>query len=246
MMHASQEYASAIKQVLDTVLATQLDAIQKASMILADTVASDGIIYTFGTGHSHIIAEDVTYRAGGLVPIDAILEPSLTGHQQVHKSETMERVEGVADVILQYYGISSRDCLIIISNSGRNAAPIEMARGAREKGCPVIAITSLLHSGGTDSRHSSGKRLFDFADVVIDNACPRGDALLNLPGARQPVGAASGVSGLFIMQMIMVQTVENLVQRGIDPPLFRSGNLDGSDEINRALMKKYQGRVKIW
>jgi uncharacterized phosphosugar-binding protein len=245
-MNASQEYAEAIKKVLDQVLITQLDAILKAASILTDVVASNGIIYTFGTGHSHIIAEDVTYRAGGLVPIDAILEPSLTGHQQVHKSETMERVEGVADVILQYYGISFRDCLMIISNSGRNAAPIEMAKGAQERGCPVIAVTSLDHSRGTTSRHSSGKKLFDFADVVIDNTCPRGDALLNLPGAPQSTGAGSGVSGLFIMQMIMVQTVENLIQRGIEPPLFRSGNLDGSDEINRTLMKRYQGRIKIW
>jgi uncharacterized phosphosugar-binding protein len=245
-MNASQLYAEAITKVLSQVLDTQMDAIQKAAGILADVVAADGIIYTFGTGHSHIIAEDVCYRAGGLAPIDAILEPSLTGHQQVHKSESMERVEGVADVILQYYGISSKDGLIIVSNSGRNAAPIEMAKGAKARGCPVIAITSLAHSKGTTSRHSSGKKLYDYADVIIDNNCPKGDALLTFDGAPQPTGAGSGVTGLYIMQMMMVQAVDNLLKRGIEPPLFRSGNLDGSDEINRALMKRYQGRIKIW
>lgn len=245
-MKASQRYVEEIYKVLHQVVDTQSDAIDKAAALLADVVAGDGIIFTFGTGHSHIIAEDVTYRAGGIVPIDAILEPSLTGHQHVHESETMERVEGMAEVILQYYGISDKDVLIIISNSGRNAAPIEMASGAKQRGCPVIAVTSLSHSKGTASRHSSGKKLYDYADVVIDNQCPKGDALLHLDGAPQPTGAGSGVAGLFIMQMMMVQAVEDMLQRGIEPPLFRSGNLDGSDEYNRALMKKYHGRIKIW
>jgi uncharacterized phosphosugar-binding protein len=239
-------YADSIHTLLQRIEATQMGKIQEAAAALAETIARDGIIYTFGTGHSHLIAEDVVYRAGGLVPIDAILEPSLTGHQQVHKSETMERVEGIAEVILNYYDIQPKDALIIISNSGRNAAPIEMAKIAHDRACPVIAVTSLSHSQGTNSRHSSGKKLFDFADIVIDNQAPKGDTILHLEGMAAPIGACSGVTGLFIMQMMMVATCQALLEKGIQPPVFRSGNLDGSDSFNKAMMKKYFGRIKIW
>jgi uncharacterized phosphosugar-binding protein len=240
------DYANAINEVFQNIIATQVEGIQKAAEICARTVANNGIIYTFGTGHSHVIAEDVTYRAGGLAPVDAILEPSLTGHGAVWKSEYMERVEGMAEVILNYYGMTSKDALIVVSNSGRNAAPIEMAKLAHERGIPVIAITSLKHSQGTTSRHSSGKKMYEFADVVIDNQCPKGDCLLRVEGLAQPVGAGSGVSGLFIIHSIIVQSIQNLADMGIKPPVFMSGNLDGSEEINNRLIEQYKGRIKVW
>ncbi|MGC8787651.1 MAG: sugar isomerase domain-containing protein [Anaerolineae bacterium] len=246
MTNQAQEYAKAIQDVLQRIIETQMGQIERAAQIAADAIAQDGILYTFGTGHSHVIAEDVAYRAGGLAPVDAILEPSLTGHSKVWQSEYMERVEGMAEVILNYYGISSKDALVVISNSGRNAAPIEMAAGAKARGVPVIAITSLAHSKGTTSRHSSGKKLYELADVVIDNCCPKGDCLLHLPGLQVPVGAGSGVAGMFIMHSIIVQTIQNLLERGIQPPVFMSGNLDGSDEYNQAILERYKGRIKIW
>nr|MBC7243818.1 SIS domain-containing protein [Chloroflexota bacterium] len=240
------EYTKVVQEVLQRIVETQMEQIERAAKIAADAIAQDGILYTFGTGHSHVIAEDVAYRAGGLAPVDAILEPSLTGHSKVWQSEYMERVEGMAEVILNYYGISSKDALVVISNSGRNAAPIEMAAGAKARGVPVIAITSLAHSKGTTSRHSSGKKLYELVDVVIDNCCPKGDCLLHLPGLPVPVGAGSGVAGMFIMHTIIVQTIQNLLERGIQPPVFMSGNLDGSDEYNQALLDRYKGRIKIW
>lgn len=245
-MNTIADYSQKIHAILEKITDTQQDKIQKAAQIVADTVARDGIIYTFGTGHSHIIAEDVAYRAGGLTPVDAILEPSLTGHEKVIQSEYMERVEGMAEVILNYYDISSKDTLIVISNSGRNAAPIEMAEGARNRGVSTIAVTSLAHSQGTTSRHSSGKKLYQIADIVIDNQCPKGDALLQLDGLPIPTGAGSGIAGLFILQCIMVQAVQNLLDRGITPPVFMSGNLDGSDEYNRHMLNRYKGRIKVW
>lgn len=245
-MDAATAYAEKITQTLAYIRETQMDNIHAAARLAADAVAADGIIYTFGTGHSHVIAEDVAYRAGGLAPVDAILEPSLTGHTQVYKSEFMERVEGMAQVILDYYEISERDCLIVISNSGRNAAPVEMAEIARSREIPVIAITSLQHSKGTESRLKSGKKLYEVADVVIDNGAPYGDALVQLEGLVQPVGPASGVAGLFILHALMTQTVQELLNRGIDPPVFRSGNLDGSTEFNQKYMDRYKGRIKLW
>lgn len=246
MANKALEYAKAVQDVLQRIVETQMGQIERAAQIAADAIAQDGILYTFGTGHSHVIAEDVAYRAGGLAPVDAILEPSLTGHTKVWQSEYMERVEGMAEVILNYYGMSSKDALVVISNSGRNAAPIEMAAGAKARGVPVIAITSLAHSKGTTSRHSSGKKLYELADVVIDNCCPKGDCLLHLPGLPVPIGAGSGVAGMFIMHSIIVQTIQNLLERGIQPPVFMSGNLDGSDEYNQAILERYKGRIKIW
>ena len=245
-MQAMNEYANAIRKLLDEIISSQTPHIERAARLMANAIEKDGILYTFGTGHSHIIAEDVAYRAGGLVPVDAILEPSLTGHQQVHKSETMERVEGIAKVIFDYYQISPQDVMIIISNSGRNAAPIEMAQLCQQQGVPVIVITSMQHTTGTTSRHSSGSKLFQHADVVIDNLCPLGDCLIHLDKLSQPVGPASGVSGLFILQMMMVQTIQNLLNDGKEPPVFRSGNLDGSDVFNQNYLEAYKGRIKLW
>lgn len=240
------EYALTIQSLLTRIIESQMDQIEAAAQIVADAIANDGILYTFGTGHSHVIAEDVAYRAGGLAPVDAILEASLTGHEKVRQSEFMERVEGMAKVIIDYYNITARDALVVISNSGRNAAPIEMAELARERGAPVIAITSLAHSQGTTSRHSSGKKLYQIANVVIDNQCPKGDALIQMEGLPVPVGAGSGVAGMFIMHTIIVQAVQNLLERGIQPPVFMSGNLDGADEFNNRLLERYHGRIKIW
>jgi uncharacterized phosphosugar-binding protein len=245
-MSAMTEYSGLIVKLINDIAESQSASILKAARMMADTVKNDGIIYTFGTGHSHIIAEDVAYRAGGLVPVDAILEPSLTGHQQVHKSETMERVEGIAKVIFDYYSISDRDIMIVISNSGRNAAPIEMAQVCRENNIPVIAITSLEYTTSVPSRHSSGTKLFQHADVVIDNLCPLGDCMMEIENVSQPVGPGSGVAGLYILHSIMVQTIQYLQEDGVDPPVFRSGNLDGSDEVNKALLDKYRGRIKLW
>jgi uncharacterized phosphosugar-binding protein len=245
-MTAISEYTGNITNLIKKISYSQADSMRKAARMMANAVKNDGIVYTFGTGHSHIIAEDVAYRAGGLVPVDAILEPSLTGHQQVHKSETMERVEGIAEVIFNYYQISDKDIMIVISNSGRNAAPIEMAQICQENSVPVIAVTSMVYTKSVSSRHSSGAKLYQHADIVVDNGCPLGDCLMELEGVAQPVGPGSGVIGLYILHALTVQAIQFLRNDGIDPPVFRSGNLDGSDSVNKALMEKYRGRIKLW
>lgn len=246
MKKQALEYAQAMQTILNTIVEQEMGKIIQAADVIANAIAQDGILYTFGTGHSHVIAEDVAYRAGGLVPVDAILEASLTGHEKVRQSEFMERVEGMAGVIMDYYNPSARDAIVIISNSGRNAAPIEMAMHAHQRGLPVIAITSLAHSQGTTSRHSSGKKLYELADIVIDNHCIKGDAMIHMEGLPMPVGAGSGVAGLFILHTIIVQTIQSLLDRGIQPPVFMSGNLDGAELVNVPLRERYKGRIKIW
>jgi uncharacterized phosphosugar-binding protein len=246
MIQKALDYAHSMRTVLNTIVEQEMGNILQAADVIANAVAQDGILYTFGTGHSHVIAEDVAYRAGGLVPVDAILEAALTGHEKVRQSEFMERVEGVSKVILDYYNPTSKDAIVIISNSGRNAAPVEMAQYARQRGMPVIAITSLAHSMGTTSRVSSGKKLYELAQIVIDNHCIKGDAMIHMEGLPMPVGAGSGVAGLFILHTIIVQTIQTLIDRGLKPPVFMSGNLDGADLVNVPLRERYKGRVKIW
>jgi len=244
--NSAHSYMQIIQKKLQEIMDGQMDAIQQAAGVVAETVARDGILYTFGTGHSHVICEDVSYRAGGLVPVDAINEDAVTGNHKVVQSEIMERVEGIAGVVFDYYDPQPQDAMLIVSNSGRNAAPIEMAMHAHDRGMKVIAITSMAHSQGTASRHSSGRKLYQLADVVLDNGAPRGDCVLQLEGMEMPTGAASGITGMFILQSIIVQAIRNLLDRGITPPVFMSGNLDGAQDYNKPLMEKYRGRVKIW
>jgi uncharacterized phosphosugar-binding protein len=244
--NAALGYMHEIQNKLQHIADVGMENILAAARIAADTVEQDGILYTFGTGHSHVICEDVSYRAGGLVPVDAINEDGLTGNHKVVQSEFMERVEGIARVVIDYYDPQPVDTMLIVSNSGRNAAPIEMAMHARERGMKVIAITSMAHSQGTTSRHSSGKKLYQLADVVIDNGAPKGDCVMQLEGMKMPTGAASGITGMFIIQSIMVQVVQNLLDRGVEPPVFMSGNLDGARDYNTPLMDRYRGRIKIW
>lgn len=246
MDNGKLKYANAINDLLAKIVDLEMSKMVEAAAMVADALSQDGILYTFGTGHSHVIAEDVAYRAGGLAPVDPILEPSLTGHQHVVKSEFMERVEGIAGVTLDYYGVSAKDVLIVISNSGRNAAPIEMADLACKRKIPVIAITSLAHSRGTTSRHSSGKKLYQLVDVVIDNHCPKGDCLIQLDEHYPSIGPGSGIAGMFILQYIIVLTIRELIARGIDPPIFTSGNLDEGNDLNKRYLEHYRGRIKIW
>jgi uncharacterized phosphosugar-binding protein len=246
MTNSAVKYTSAIFDLLNLILDTQMENILKAANIVASAIAKDGLLYTFGTGHSHVTAEDLSYRAGGLIAVDAILERSLTGHEKVAQSEYMERVEGISKVIFDYYGITGKDAMIVISNSGRNAAPIEMAMLCHQKGIPIIGVTSLKHSQGTTSRHSSGKKMYEFCDVVVDNLCPKGDCLLHLDGLDQPIGAGSSVTTLFILNMIITQSIQLLLERGIVAPVGMSGNLDGSAEYNQQFFDRYKGRIKIW
>jgi len=240
------EFFDKVHDILTEVEVGQEESIGRAAALVTECLLHDGIVYTFGCGHSHCAAEELCWRAGSLVPVDAILEPSLTGHTQLLKSGQLERLEGFPAVILDQREIGAHDVIIVISNSGRNAAPIEMAMEANKRHLPVIAITSLQHSRGTTSRHSSGKKLYELADVVIDNGAPLGDATLHLEGLRQPVGPVSNIIAVSVLHAIMVQAAQNLLDQGIEPPVFMSGNLDGADEYNDQFLRKYRHRVLLW
>ncbi|MEA4884492.1 MAG: SIS domain-containing protein [Clostridia bacterium] len=226
-------YLDSVKQILSKVGETQLQAIEEAASVVAETIKNGGRLHLFGTGHSHIIAEEAFYRAGGLVQVNAILEPALMLHDGPFKSTAMERLEGYAQIILDHSGICPGDVLMIISNSGRNSVPVEMALAAKAEKIPVIALTSLAHSKSVPSRHSSGKRLFEVADIVIDNCGVPGDAVLSVNGSSTQVCPTSTVVGAAIINMLEAEIVERLCALGIKPSLFVSANMDGGDEFDR-------------
>ena len=241
-----REFREQVETMLRKIEATQYGNMERASRMVADTVKNDGIVYVFGTGHSHLIAEEVTYRAGGLAPIDAILEPSLTGHSDVVKSEQLERLDGFGRKIIEHRRLKPTDVLFVISNSGRNTVPIEAALAAKERGARTIAVTSLEYSKHVSSRHPSGQRLYEVAELTIDNGGVVGDAVLRPEGVGRPMGPTSGLGGVFVMHAVLARAAELLAAAGIEPPVFVSGNLDGAEEHNQEVLERYWGRVRIW
>ncbi|HWI65710.1 MAG TPA: SIS domain-containing protein, partial [Symbiobacteriaceae bacterium] len=195
-----EAYYATVNRTLSTVMATQAGAIEEAGRLGAEAILNGGLIHAFGTGHSHMIAEELFDRAGGLVLVNAILEPSLMLHEGVQRSSSLERLPGYAQRLLELEPLTAGDLLIVISNSGRNAAPVEAAMYARERGLKVAAITSVAHSKSQPPNHASGKKLYELADVVIDNCGIPGDAALEVPGSPALVCATSTVAGAFIAQ----------------------------------------------
>jgi uncharacterized phosphosugar-binding protein len=242
-MKAYQRYFDQVQSKLRRVF-DQTEKVEQAAKWIADCLADNGFIYTSGTGHSHIFAEEIFYRAGGFARVVAILDDALMLHKDASYSTEVERQEGYGARLLEEFPLSEKDVFIISSNSGRNTVSIEMAMVAKEKGAKVIVITNLKHTQSVVSRHPSGKRLFEIADLYFDNGGEIGDASVTLDGLDFKVGATSTVTGAVILQSIMVQTAENLIQMGVKPEVFSSSNSDEGEEHNETLIKKYKGIIK--
>ncbi len=243
-MSIAADYLLHVEEILKKTIATQEEALEKAAEMVAESCQKGGRFYVFGSGHSHMVAEEIYIRAGGLAYVKAILPPELMLHEMPNKSTYLERLEGYAEAMLNLYKADEKDTVMVISNSGRNAVPVEMALGAKERGCKVIAMTSLEHSRNTDSRHKSGKKLYEIADVVLDNGACKGDAGFYIEGFDVPTGPTSDSIGIALAQALIAQTIHNLVQKGIQPPVFKSSNVDGADAYNDALFDKYYGYWK--
>jgi len=243
-MKKTQEYIENVQKLVGRVLETQMDKIDQAGKIVADTVMNDGYVYTFGTGHSHMMAEEVFYRAGGLARIYPILEDALMLHNGAIKSTEMERVEGYADLILDRYECTEKDCMIIASNSGRNAVNVEMVKAAHKRGMKVIGLTNLVHSRAQKSRHKSGLKLYQIGDVVLDNQGCLGDASIFIPEIGRNIAATSTSLGAMILQAVTISAVEMMIEKGHVPEVFSSSNLDEGDEINNEILDKYRPVIK--
>jgi uncharacterized phosphosugar-binding protein len=238
------DYFEEIIRLLQEVAETQSDNIERAAQIIAGAIEADHLIYVFGATHAGILAEELFYRAGGLVPINPILAPGLvTNVRPSTLTSRLERLPGLAGEILAELPIESGDVLIVHSVSGRNAAAVEMAQGAKERGVFVIGLTSVTYSRSVEPRAPGMPRLFEVADLILDNRAPVGDALVEIPGLRQKVGPSSTVTGAAILNAVVVRAAELLQQRTGDPPIFMSANLDGGDAFNKRWLDHYRGRL---
>ncbi|HYM96963.1 MAG TPA: SIS domain-containing protein [Candidatus Sulfotelmatobacter sp.] len=242
---AGEAFGDAAVALIRGTLTAQREQLHTASAWIADAIVAGGLLRVFGTGHSRLLAEEIFYRAGSLAPIDAILDDDVSGYRDVSKSELAERVEGLGEIIVAHRRLAPPDLLLVISQSGRNAVPVEVAIAAAQRRVRTIAICSLRHAAGQSSRHSSGKHLHEVADLVIDNGVPEGDCAIRLPNGM-PMGPLSGVVGAVLVHTLIVQTAAQLLARGIDPPVFRSGNVDGGREVNEQLLARYWGRIPGW
>ena len=240
-----ETYITELQALLERIKLEQSTAIAAAGRLVADTLVGDGVIHTFGTGHSHLIADEAFFRAGGIAAINPILDERLVFLQGALESTRAERVSGFAKILIEQERIGPNDVAILISNSGRNNVPVEMALEMKTRGVKVIAITSIAQSSSSVPLHSSGKRLFELADLTIDNCVPPGDALLTLPGLASRIGPSSTVAGAAIINSIMIEAVAETLRRGYEAPVLPSANIDGVTEGQlKQLLVRYQGRIR--
>lgn len=233
------EYLNFAISKLNEVKDKQVENIKKSARLVADSCEKGGRFYIFGTGHSHIIAEEVYQRAGGLALINAILEPEILLNQKPNKSTLIERLEGYAKIIFDLNKLKEGDTLLVVSNSGRNPATVEMCLEAKARGVKLITMCSLKHSMNISSRHSSGKKIYELADVNIDNCAEFGDAAFNIEGLDTAIGATSDITGVTIVQAVVTTAIDMMIQDKFEPPVFKSSNVDGADKYNEKIFDKY-------
>ncbi len=238
------EYLEGIKELLDRLQKTEMNQLESAAGMVASSLADGGIVHVFGSGHSHILAEEVFFRSGGMVPVRPILKEELMLHKGAISSSMLERQNDYAKEFMKTEDIRSEDVVFVISTSGRNPVPVDVAILAKDKGAYVIGITSLEYSNSQPSRHKSGRHLHEVVDLVLDNKAPEGDAILSHKDIPVRFGPSSTIMGAAILNSILAQAGCLLKEQGLEPPIFISGNVEGADEHNQKLIEKYQGRIE--
>lgn len=244
MTHAYRTYLRRIYDIIEDMLYTQGREIDTAAQWMADTIEQRNIVHLFGSGHSHMVAEEVFHRAGSLLPLNPMLDPNLTLFGMVNAT-LLERTPGYGRVVVGTHDIREGEVVIVASNSGVNPVPIEVVLESKALGAKTIAITSDEHYRGAPSRHESGKRLAEVADLTIDTRVPKGDALVSIPGLATPAGGASTVVGVTVINALVVETAAHLQRRGITPPLIPTMNLPGGDAEMEALIDQWGDRLPL-
>jgi len=235
-------FTNSISNLIKELEKEELNNIRKASQIMFDAMKDDKIVHIFATGHSHMFAEEMFYRAGGLVQINPILEPFLMQHEGAVRSTQFERLTGVSKIIFNSLDIKEKEPIIIVSNSGINCVPVEMAEIAKDNNHPVIIITSAKVSKELKSRTINNKKLYELGDVVIDNHSPYGDGTVDTKYGK--IGSTSTILNSYIAQMLILNIVELYEKEGLVPPIYQSANTPGGDEHNKYLYEKFKNRVK--
>jgi uncharacterized phosphosugar-binding protein len=241
----SLEYLNHVGALLQQAAVQQREPVNALARAMADTIEQGRAVFLFGTGHSSLLAQELFYRAGGLVCLQPMLESALMLHESASKSTQLERIPAYAQVLIEHYHVGQGDLLVIISNAGRNPLGVELALLAKAAHCTVAALTSLAHSRAEASRHASGLHLFEVADIVLDNLGQPGDACVEYDGFPGKAAPTSTVVGAALLQAAAAQTVEFLLSDGHRPEVFASSNVDGGDAINRAYLERYKGVIRF-
>lgn len=243
-MSKSYEYLIHVQEILDQVKETQWEVIDRASRRIAEAIAKKKCVFVFGASHAGILAQELFYRTGGLAVLNPILPSEMMlNTRPVTQTSAAEKLEGYPTMILKHTPIKEGDVLLLHSVSGRNTAAIEMAIRARELGVTTIGITNMTYTKKVTSRDSSGKKLFEVCDLVIDNCGDFEDSSMMLEGMTQKIAPTSSVVGCAIVNMMVVRIVEYLLQMGIEPPVFHSANVDGGEAFNQKLFEKYKDQI---
>ena len=229
------EYLDKITRLLAQIEMDEADVMARASDAVADVICRDGVVHVFGCGHSHLPALDTFYRAGGLACVSPVLDEDLMLHDGAAKSSRMEKMSGIAAEVFRRHDIKPDDVMVVISASGKNAAPVEMLRAAKAAGVPTVAISSSAY-------RAHGAVLLDEADIPIDCKVPHGDAVIDVGDMK--MGGLSTYASLFILNSVLIEGAKKALARGVQPPIYTSGNVQGGTAKNVALEDRYFGRIK--
>lgn len=244
-----KNYLTAITAIMQRIEAEETPAIEAAAAILAEQVAADRLVHIYGPGgHSNLASQEVFFRAGGLMHMSAILDEGTLLSNGALRSMAVERTPGIGRLVIRDRGLGADDILVLVNAYGINAALIDAALEARERGVKVIGISSRAHAEGTPkdhpARHPSQQNLLDIVDLAVDTKVPIGDAVVRVPGMSQDIAAISTFANAFALNALVIHTVGLLVEKGIEPPVWRSGNAAGGDEANARFIEKFRGRVR--
>ncbi len=252
MINSGLEYLSEAKSILERIQNTQMDAIERAADLFAHTIARHGLVHMFGTGHSRIFVEEMFPRHGSFPGFHPIVELSLTYHNLVvgsngqRQAMFLEHVEGFGQVILRNFVFSPPDCFLIFSNSGVNQVVVDVALMAKEMQLPIVVVVSMEHCQGMPALHSTGLKLIDVADIVIDNCTPGGDALVSISGLEDKVGPGSTIGAAAVTNAIKCLVAEKLTEMGKPPIVLTSNYFLGDEEAKRRFDECYDDyRVRI-
>jgi uncharacterized phosphosugar-binding protein len=246
MTLSADGYLAVVTEAVHRVAESQRVQVRRAAELITAALRGDGVVHAFGTGHSEAFAMEIAGRAGGLVPTNKLALRDVVlygGEPSTVLGPTLERDPAVAHRLYELAPVRKQDVFVMASNSGVNGAVVELALLVKERGHPLIAVTSRAHSARVTSRHPSGRKLADVADVVLDNGAPYGDATLPLPGGGA-VGAVSSITAALLAQQIVVEVVHRLVGAGETPPGYLSANIPDGDAHNHALEARYSGRIR--
>ncbi|MEW6232756.1 MAG: SIS domain-containing protein [Chloroflexota bacterium] len=248
-MDPLESYYKAALETIERIRTEETEKIREAGRLIGESLAKGRVLHVFGTGgHSYIAGEEMFYRAGGLVPVNAILEPGVSLAFGAIRSTKVERTPGWVKGVLDTYALQAGDVILVVNANGVNSATIDAALEAKNRDLTVIAVTSPECSKaippGHPARHSSGKSLYEIADLFIDDKVPIGEALVTVEGCDQKVAPGSTIANAFILHSMVIVAVEHMVRLGVTPPVWKSANAPGGDEANRRYIAEYSGRLK--